>query len=351
MSVSATAFAPTSMSRATPGWSLAEIRIIRYALGATVAMAIALGSPWETSYLTPVLVATFLAYPDKPLTPRLGAALIVIVGVAIWFGWQVGRLIDYPAVFLLAASLVLFWIFYGGQRGRSALVLLWLVIAVLLLPFARMVYPAAAIFVARGLLVDVVLTATVVVVAYALLPERQTGGAQPAADDASALASSPDESFRAALVATVVVVPLMALFYFVELSGALTVLAYVGILSALPDIGTDVQKGKERIRGNIVGGAVAILVYNLLLIVPSFSFLLLLTLAAGLALGSRAFAREEPDAFFVTAYSTTLLIVGATAFRGEASSEVYLRIIQITIAVTYVVVGFEFVNRLLPARR
>jgi len=85
--------------------------------------------------------------------------------------------------------------------------------------------------------------------------------------------------------------------------------------------------------------------------VPSFSFLLLLTLAAGLALGSRAFAREEPDAFFVTAYSTTLLITGATAFRGEASSEVYLRIIQITIAVTYVVVGFEFVNRLLPARR
>ena len=351
MSASAVALAASSMSRATLGWSLAEIRVVRYALGATVAMAIALGSPWETSYLTPVLVATFLAYPDKPLTPRLGAALIAIVGVAIWFGWQVGRLIDHPAVFLLAASLVLFWIFYGGQRGRSPLVLLWLVIAVLMLPFARMVYPAAAVFVARGLVVDVVLTATVVVVAYGLLPERQAGVAGPPADDDGPAAVSSDESFRNALVATVVVVPLMALFYFFELSGALTVLAYVGILSALPDIGTDVQKGKERIWGNIAGGAVAILIYNLLLIVPMFSFLLLLILLAGLALGARAFASDEPDAFFVTAYSTTLLITGATAFRGEASSEVYLRIIQITIAVTYVVVGFEFVNRLFPARR
>jgi hypothetical protein len=347
MSVSATAL----RSQATAGWSLADIRVVRYALGATVATAIALGSPWETSYLTPVLVATFLANPDKPLSPRLGAVLIVVVAVAIWFGWQVGQLVKYPAVFLLFASLVLFWIFHAGQRGRSALVLLWLVIAVMMIPFARMVYPAAAVFVARGLVVDVVLTATIVVAAYGLLPERPTDGGAPSGGDASAAAASPDASFRAALVATVVVVPLMALFYFFELSGALTVLAYVGILSAMPDIGTDVQKGRERIRGNIVGGGVAIVVYNLLLIVPSFSVLLLLTLLAGLALGSRAFARAAPDPFFVTAYSTTLLIIGATAFRGEASSEVYLRILQITIAVTYVVVGFEFVNRLLPARR
>ncbi len=351
MSASASILTPSSVSRSTTGWSVADIRVVRYALGATVAMAIALGSPWETSYLTPVLVATFLAYPDKPLTPRLGAALIFIVGVAIWFGWQVGHLIDYPAVFLLFGSLVLFWIFYGGQRGRPALVLLWLVIAVMLLPFARMVYPKAAVFVARGLVVDVVLTATVVVIAYGLLPERRTGGPQSSVDVAGDAVASPDDSFRTALIAIVVVVPLMALFYFFELSGGLTVLAYVGILSALPDIGTDVRKGRERIGGNAVGGAVAILVYNLLLIVPSFLFLLLLTLLAGLALGSRAFSRAEPNPFFVTAYSTAVLIIGATAFRGEASSEVYLRIIQITAAVTYVVVGFEFVNRLLPARR
>ena len=110
------------MSRATPGWSLADIRIVRYALGATVAMAIALGSPWETSYLTPVLVATFLAYPDKPLTPRLGAALIVIVGVAIWFGWQVGHLIAYPALFLLFgfAGAVLDLLCAGSAGGRRS---------------------------------------------------------------------------------------------------------------------------------------------------------------------------------------------------------------------------------------
>lgn len=339
------------MSRATPGWSPADIRVVRYALGATVAMGIALGVPWETSYLTPVLVATFLAFPDTPITPSLGVKLIVVVGVAINVGWQVGHLVAYPALFLILVSLLLFWIFYAGQRGLPALVILWLVIAVTAIPFARMVYPAAAVLVARGLLLDVVLTAIIVVVAYGLLPEKSRSGVEPATDGSGASVASPDDSFRTALIGTVVVVPIVALFYFYELSGALTVLAYVAILSSLPDIGTDVEAGKERIRGNLVGGVGAILIYNLVSLVPTFPFLLLLTLLAGLAFGSRAFRSETPNSFFVTACSTTLLIVGGTAFRGEASSEVYIRIIQITIAVTYVVLGFEFMNHRIPRRR
>ncbi len=80
-----------------------------------------------------------------------------------------------------------------------------------------------------------------VVVAYALLPERPTVREQPSAVDAGATAATEAGAFRTAMIATVVVVPVMALFYFLELSGALTVLAYVGILSSLPDIGTDVR--------------------------------------------------------------------------------------------------------------
>ena len=95
----------------------------------------------------------------------------------------------------------------------------------------------------------------------------------------------------------------------------------------------------------------AILIYNLVSLVPIFPFLLLLTLLAALALGSRAFRSETPNSFFVTACSTTLLIVGGTAFRGEASREVYTRMIQITIAVTYVVLSLEFMNRRIPRPR
>ncbi len=351
MSASASSIPFGPRSRATPGWSLADIRVVRYALGATVAMGIALGVPWETSYLTPVLVATFLAYPDTPITPALGAKLIAVVGGAIYVGWQVGHLVAYPALFLILAALLLFWIFYAGQRGLPALVILWLVIAVTAIPFARMVYPAAAVLVARGLLVDVVATAIIVVVAYGLLPEKSTGKVEAATDGTGASVAPPDDSFRTALIGTVVVVPVVALFYFYELSGALTVLAYVAILSSLPDIGTDIEAGKERIQGNLAGGLVAILIYNLVSLVPVFPFLLLLTLLAALALGSRAFRSETPNSFFVTACSTTLLIVGGTAFRGEASREVYIRIIQITIAVTYVVLGFEFMNRRIPRPR
>jgi hypothetical protein len=351
MSADASSIPAAPMSRATPGWSVSDIRVVRYALGATVAMGIALGAPWETSYLTPVLVATFLAFPGTPITPALGAKLVAVVGGAIYVGWQVGHLVAYPALFLILASLLLFWIFYAGQRGLPALVILWLVIAVTAIPFARMVYPAAAVLVARGLLLDVVLTAVIAVCAYGLLPEKSTGDAEPAAQGNGASVASPDDAFRTALIGIVVVVPVVALFYLYELSGALTVLAYVAILSSLPDIGTDIEAGKERIRGNLAGGLVAILVYNLVSLVPIFPFLLLLTLLACLALGSRAFRNGTPDSFFVTACSTTLLIVGGTAFQGEASSEVYLRVLQITIAVTYVVLGFEFMNRRIPRPR
>lgn len=329
-------------------WSLKDRRTVRYAVGATVSMAVALGFGWELSFIVPVLVLTFLSSPEKPLSIKSGLAFILIVGIACFVGWQLGdHGIPYLAVYIPLAALILFRIFYAGQLGRPFALIMMLLIAIMLIPLVRLIQPAIALFVAKGIFFDAVIAVTIGVGAFALIPEPQIlGSGQPKSPAARV---DRNEAFRNALISTGVVLPLLMLFYFFELTGAVVILVFVGLLASQPALAANFRIGKALIAGNILGGAITIVFYELLVMVPTFYFMLGLTLFLGLALGSQVFSEKPAARLFGMAYSTTLLIIGSTTTStGDAGSEVYSRVLQITIAVVYVVTAFGLLNRLFP---
>lgn len=334
------------------GWSTADIRVVRYAFGATAAAAVALGAPWMVSYLVPVLVVTFLAVPDTPITPKFGVALVAIVGATTWLGWQVGRLVAYPGLLIPMSALLLFWIFHAAQRGRSTLVVVWLLIAVMILPLAILASPAIGAIVAMGLFRDAVVTAVICVLAYQLLPERPAPATAGSQGGAAAPVASPREAFRGALISTAVVLPVVIVLYFYEAMGAIVMLAFIGLLSSQPAIAQNVKAGRGLVVANIAGGLVAIVLYNLIVIVPSLPFMLLLVLGTGLFMGTGVFSGRPVAPLFKTGFATVLFIIGSTTTSGDdAGSVVYVRVLQIALAVIYVVVAFRWMNRLFPARR
>jgi hypothetical protein len=96
----------------------------------------------------------------------------------------------------------------------------------------------------------------------------------------------------------------------------------------------------------MIGGAAAIAMYELLVLVPEFVFLLLLTFLAGLVFGSRVFSGKPTGALYGMAFSTLLLVIGSTtSSTGDAGAKVYSRIAQIMVAVVYVVVAFGSIER------
>ena len=324
-----------------------DIRAVRYAVGSTLAMAIAMGFQWNLSFLVPVLSLSFLATPKTRPNFRTGTVFVSVIAVACLTGLFLGRyLIPYPLVFLPFAGLLLLRVFYAQQSGRSPLLTTWLLIALLLIPLVIMMSPQLANLIALGIVFDAAVTIALVMFVYWLFPEPEASRSAVAPATADKPRPTADERFQNAMLSTLVVWPVMVLFYMFQWTGSVLILIFVALLSQQPAFAKNWQAGKALIIGNVVGGVVAIAFYELLVTMPEFGFLLLLTLLTGLVFGARVFSGKPMAPLYGMAFSTVLLVIGSTtSSEGDAGSKVYSRVIQMMLAVLYVVAVFGLIER------
>jgi hypothetical protein len=161
---------------------------------------------------------------------------------------------------------------------------------------------------------------------------------------------SPLERFNSAVKTIVVLFPVVILFYAFQWSGALLILIFIAILSLNPQA-TSFKAGLMMILANLTGGIAAIIAFKLFVIVPNYFFFLIITFLAGLYFGNHVFSGKSIAPVYGTAFSTFLLVLGSvTSSEGDAGSKVWTRIFQIGIAVTYVVLAFGFINKLLQPK-
>ena len=329
-----------------------DLRILRYAFGSTLAMAIAMGFDWPLAYLTAVLTLSFLASPAPPPTLKMGFSFVLAIAIASWVGLLVGRiLLPYPFVFIPFVGLMLLHLYYAKGGPLPPLLILWLLIALLLIPLMMMQSHALANMVAYNLVIGGAATVIVVWISYAVIPDRK--------DEISSVVTvekppvpTTEERFRTAVETTIVVFPVLVLFYLFELASALLILIMIALLSMQPGFAKDFKGGMALIIGNVIGGIAAIVFYELLVMVPEYTFLIVLTLLAGLLFGSRLFSGKPKAALYGMAFSTLLLIIGSTtSSSGEADVKVYTRVIQIMAAVIYVVVAFGLLEHFKKLRQ
>ena len=317
--------------------------ILRYAVGSTFIMAIALAYQWPLSHLLPVLSLGFLA-PTKGV-PKVKEAFVFvfIIFIACIVGVLLGTLIIYPFVLILLSGLTLFHIFYSRNRLVTSDVKVWLIIAVLLLPMMNLLYPSLAVGVFKALVFGAAGSVLLAFLIYAVFPDsskliadkKQTSVPKEAPDRAST-----------ALKSTLVILPVLIFFYLFQWSDAILTLIFIGLLSMQPNFAKDFTVGKALIIGNLAGAVVAIIVFNLIIVVPNFTFLILVVLITGLLLGTKFYSGSKTAPLFNMAYSTFLLLLGSmTASTDEnADGQAWTRIVLIMIAVFYVVFAFGIIE-------
>ncbi len=330
---------------------LRMVRTIRYAVGTTLAVALAMGVDWQLSYLTPILALGFFAPPAKRPDPKAMATFVGIVAVASASGVLVSAfLLVYPVAFLLAELLLLFLLFYHSARGAPPLLITFLMIALTVIPVVALQSMPLAIGVAQGLVMAAAAAMGSVWLAYVLIPDPvsdEPGTPAGAGAPEKPAPPSPEQCVSRAWINTTVVFPVAALYLYAGLTSVL-VLVFIALLSMQPDIATGTKAGKALVVGNVMGGIAAIVMFELLVMVPEFGFLLLVTLLAGLLLGSRLFSKAPTAPLFGMAYSTMLIVVlAATSAYGEADTKAWIRVLQIIAAVVYLVVAHAAVRSLI----
>jgi len=316
--------------------------ILRYAIGSAIIMMIALGYDYQLAYFTPVLALNFLAPTAKAPTLKSSAAFLISVALASFAGLVFSRFfLDYPLVFLPLLALILFHIYYTtALQGMKV----WLIISLLLIPMMSVQSDKLGGTVALNLFINALMAILMVWVVYFIFPGKKPEvilNEKPVNDQ-----PSPRQRFVSAITKSIVVIPVLVSFFVFNWSGSLLVLFFIAILSMNPATANK-KTGVLMILANLGGGIAAIIVFNLLTIATSFIYSGILTLLVGLIFGKGLFAGKPASALFGMAFSTFLLILGnVISLAGEAGDIVWVRILQIGIAMLYMVTAFALVERL-----
>lgn len=330
-----------------------QAAVLRYAVGVTIATAVALGVAWPLSYLTPVLTAVLLAPPGRPVPLKVGVGFVLTVAVACLFALIFSAaLLPYPVAYTLLIGWLLAVMFYAQGAGAPPILILWLLIAMMVIPVVMLESADLAGFIAGQLVFGAAAAIVFVWLAHGLVPGPPDARAPATPPAAETEPPSTMDDVRDAATSTLVVFPIVMLFTVFQLTEQLLVLIFIALLGQQIRAGAGARAGYAMIVANVAGGIVSIVFYNLLVAVPWFPFLLVLTLLCGLLFGSLLFSEHRYAKLAGSAFTTVLLIIGSTTTStSEAGGKVLTRVLQIIAAVLYVVVALNLVDKLGLRRR
>jgi hypothetical protein len=304
---------------------------------------------YDLAYLTSVLALGYMAPGAKPLTFKQGGGFVlfltVITGLTVIF---TELFLYYAMVFMPLLLLSLMWLYYTDKLPM--IVKLFSLVSLIIIPFVSIDSGAIGSYVAARLVFNAFMAIILSQLVFMIFPicEADIPFEKKKKEAAK---QSEVERYTNAVNIILILLPVLLLFYMFKLSSSILVLTFVAILTISPAL-SNPKVGLVMIVANILGGVFGILAYRLLTIVPNFTFMMLVALSIGLFFGSRLFSDSKYAGIYGSGFSTFLLILGSvTSSDAEAGSEVWSRVIQISIAVSYVVLAMSILNRIVSARK
>ncbi len=327
-----------------------SVRIIRFSVGVTLSAALAYGINWPLSFLLPILVSFMLSLP-MPM-PSLQAGLRNMLHTLIAFGAGLVFslfLLQYPLVYIVMLGLVLFHLYYYLNRGGSLWLALMSIIAILLLSMLGNSSEGLATGVSKGFIGTGWLTIIMVWFSYLLVPDPQAtlfpqapgfkpGHSRPAA--------------QAALKSTIAILPLASLFFIFDLTSYMLVMLFAALFILKPELNEGKEAGMNSLISTLLGGVFAWVFYWLIVAVPEYPFFIALMFLTALYFGINIFSGKPTAKYYGSALIALLILVNSSMGEDANFTEkFFMRIILITLAVTYIVAALKMLDSLWPAEQ
>ncbi|MEQ8711979.1 MAG: DUF2955 domain-containing protein [Cyclobacteriaceae bacterium] len=323
-------------------WDLKEhSSVLRCVFGVTLALVISTTLGYMIPHTTAIFALMLLAPQKKPL--GLKTEVIAVLGLSVlgYFGSLFGKhLIDYPLVILPILGLCIFWSF-RAVKIPEPIRLLFLILAVLL-PFVSLMANALGSIVLSSLLLNLIIAMVVVRIAYLIFPF--TRFEEVLVDKKKPNTNKDINLDRMAFNGLMVVFPIITTLYFFNSSIAILTLAFIVILSFDPFIYQS-KKGAAILIANIIGGLAGVLVYNILVITPSYLIYILVIINIAFYFALNLYSGKKIAPIFKTSFNTFFVIMGVISTSDDnAGGTVWERLVQIGLAIIFVVVAFKVIN-------
>jgi hypothetical protein len=164
---------------------------------------------------------------------------------------------------------------------------------------------------------------------------------------------SQEERIRMALNSTIVALAAVIIFFSFNLVAYAFAMIQICFMVGEAKANSTLQALKGNALACCIGGVAIIIAYNLLVMVPPYSFLLALTLLCTLFFSRQIFGGGKFAKAYISGLITFLVLLGTSTMVGNvASTNFYLRIGQILFAGLFAVAGLVLVEHLLrPEKR
>lgn len=331
------------------------VKIVRMTVGLTATVAVSYGIAWPLYFVAPIFAAIFLVFP-------------------VWIGWQmalqlIGRLIfslfiglviseyllGFPLLCILIVGLLLFYIYYNDTPAAPPMATLFMTIGVIMVPIMGLSGAELSHLIAIGLWFNMTCGLFFAWVFHRLIPDNlavQEAGARPAAvKPPSPPQPTPEERVRLALISTVVALTAVVFFFSLNLSQYSLAMLYICFMAGTPSTVASFQVMKANTLATCLGGAAIIVVFNLLVAVPTYFFLLAMVFLVTLLFAVKIFSGGAHAAAFNSGLTTFLVLLGSsTGVDQVASTNFYLRIAQVLFAGLFTIIALRVVEHILRPR-
>jgi hypothetical protein len=300
----------------------ADKAVLRVTVGVGVATLLAYGFALQMPFVVCVMATLLLCKPGPPLSPVKGVVLAVVFGGMLAAGMLMVPVLEhYAFAGLLLTAVILFALFYVGQRRAHPLTTVFL-LAFVLIPVVGVAEQALVGALSLSLAVGIVVGTLVNTISHAFFPDEPAGaGAKASRQDADQATAS-----WIALRGTLIVMPVFVLAL-TNPSLYLAAIMKTVTLGQQASHATAREAGRELVGSTLAGAAVGAAVWFGLSIWPSLWMLALWLMAAALWCASRLFGvrrtRMAPS-FWANALVTALILLGP-AIEDSASGKSVLQ--------------------------
>ena len=325
---------------ATPE-AIIQRRVLRFTIGITLAVAISALMNWTLSYIMPILLAKFLVDRQAPTIQTI-YELVISMLLTIIIAWFVSvGLLEYPSLLMPLIAVLMFISYYLFIDPRWNFFATILLVASLIIPYAAIISPGIGMMLGVGLCFSGLVSVLLFTLLHIYLPDLAGEKDQHAQSP-----QSQHERLFESAKALIIAFPVICFFYTFELSGAMLTMIFIAILSLQTASEKSIKLSLFMMLTNIIGGIIAIVVYNLVSFVPVISFYLGLIFLISLVFAHKMYSMPGKAMVFSTIFSTLLVLVSSTmaSSNGDVDSNFYARIAQIGGACIYLVIISYFIE-------
>jgi Protein of unknown function (DUF2955) len=323
--------------------------VVRLAIGTSVVFTIGLFLGWPMAFIGALFTTLFLQAPG-PMPPKVSVKLFTFALLVMLFSWVISSVLaPYPIVFLAGVCLAIIASFTWSLSGAGILPGLLALMAAMMVPNVVVQSQDLAFVLVVWVPVNLLIAGFASALMFLLIPVKTQTAPKNAAETAKDY-----DPLRRLFRMSLVTVP-FALVFFISGSSALLVVFFVALLSQQLAAMSGASKtvGKAMLLSNSLGALVAIVCFEINVIVPNIVTPAILCMLLCLSLGALGKSKSKLAPAAGSAITTALIIYGGSIgpFADEADAKSITRVLQIGSAVLFVVVGFIVVDEFLPERK